>query len=274
MQAGLILWEAELLALERDHQEVLSPKIKRAFLMNVLPASIQPRIIEHLDRLKTYKEVREKVVSLCHNIDDTDRGDIDDLHHPPTGSLSAPGEWDGWWQDDNSGWHEPEPAEELPQDIQGLADMKCHVCGGMGHLARNCPTPNPKGGGKGGKAGGGKGGKGGPKGGGKGGKGVRNSHLLCTTCGKPGHLKDRCWVTYPDLQRKKKVQGVAEQAEIPLGGIRIAMIETCGVCDTVGNFLPWAQINTGSFAQTTAACSNGNLSVAGGFVKPHVSNRS
>ena len=53
VQAGLILWEAQLLQLERDHQEVLSPKIKRAFLMNVLPASIQSRIMEHLDRLKT-----------------------------------------------------------------------------------------------------------------------------------------------------------------------------------------------------------------------------
>ena len=173
--------------------------------MNVLPPPIQTRIMEHLDRLKTYKEVRDKVVSLCHNIDDADIGNIDDANQPSSQDL-----WEGWWQDDNFGWREPEPAEDLSlaggsADIQGLADMKCHVCGGMGHLARNCPTPNPKGSGKGGKGGGCKGGKGGPNGGGKGGKGVRNSNLLCTTCGKLGHLKDRCWVTYPDLQRKKKV---------------------------------------------------------------------
>ena len=83
--------------LERDHQEALSPKIKRAFLMNVLPTTIQSRIMEHLDRLMTYKEVREKVVSLCHNIEDTDIGILDDLNHSPTGSLSAAGEWEGWW---------------------------------------------------------------------------------------------------------------------------------------------------------------------------------
>ena len=68
VQAGLILWEAQLLALERDRQEVLSSKTKRAFLMIVLPPTIQTRTMEHLDRLKTYKEVRDKVVSICHNI--------------------------------------------------------------------------------------------------------------------------------------------------------------------------------------------------------------
>ena len=40
--------------------------------MNVLPPTIQTRIMEHLDRLKTYKEVRDQVVTLCHNIDDAD----------------------------------------------------------------------------------------------------------------------------------------------------------------------------------------------------------
>ena len=50
VQAGLILWEAQLLQLERDHNESLSEKIKRAFLMNVLPSAIQSRIMEHLDK--------------------------------------------------------------------------------------------------------------------------------------------------------------------------------------------------------------------------------
>ena len=136
--------------------------------------------------------------------------------------------------DDNNGWHEPELAEETPLDIQGLADMKCHVCGGMGHMARNCPTPsNPKGGGKGGKAGG-KGGKaGGPKGGKALGKGVRNAHLWCATCNKVGRLKDRCWLTYPDLRKKRKVQGVEE--EVPMMAIQIGAVDTCGICDSLAH---------------------------------------
>ena len=50
--------------------------------MNVLPNSIQTRVVEHLDRLKTYKEVRGKVVSLCHNLDDADIGNVDDATIP------------------------------------------------------------------------------------------------------------------------------------------------------------------------------------------------
>ena len=79
------------MALERDHQEVLSPKIKRALLMNVLPSSVQTRVMEHLDRLKTYKEVRDKVVSLCHITDDADIGNIDDANSPPQISGRAGG---------------------------------------------------------------------------------------------------------------------------------------------------------------------------------------
>ena len=97
VQSGLVIWEAQLLALERDHQEQLSPKIKRALLMNVLASSVQTRVMEHLDRLKTYKEVRDKVVSLCHNTDDADIGNVNDANDPP------PDLWEGWWQDDNLG---------------------------------------------------------------------------------------------------------------------------------------------------------------------------
>ena len=162
VQAGLITWEAQLLQLERDHAETLSEKIKRAFLMNVLPNALQGRVMEHLDRLKTYKEVREKVVSLCSNLEDTDIGVLED---PPlaggydsTGDGENHDDWEGWWMDDNDGWHAPEPEV----DIQGLAGMKCYNCGGVGHAARNCPSPPHPG--KGGKAPG-KGGKAQGKGG-------------------------------------------------------------------------------------------------------------
>ena len=119
--------------------------------MNILPASMQSRVMEHLDRLKTYGEVREKIITLCQTsgMDEPDVGGVDN-----SGLGNDPGAWEGWWQDDAGAWHEPETPlpEEYDADIQGLADMKCHVCGGLGHMARNCATPNPKGG-KGGKAG-------------------------------------------------------------------------------------------------------------------------
>ena len=85
-----------MLQLERDHQETLSPKIKRALLMNVLPTSVQPRVMEHLDRLKTYKEVRGNVIALCHSIDETDICNVD---YGGSGGDS----WEGWWQDETGG---------------------------------------------------------------------------------------------------------------------------------------------------------------------------
>ena len=87
---------AQMLALERGHQETLSPKIKRALLMNVLPTSVQPRVMEHLDRLKTYKEVREKAITLCHSFDDADIGNVDN-------GSSGGDSLESWWQDESFG---------------------------------------------------------------------------------------------------------------------------------------------------------------------------
>ena len=108
VHGGLVQWEAQVLALARDHQEVLSEKIRRALLMNVLLASMQSRIMEHMDRLKTYKEVRDKVVALSRNSEDAaDIGNLDDANDTP------PDAWEAWWQDENFSWREPEPAEEI-----------------------------------------------------------------------------------------------------------------------------------------------------------------
>ena len=151
IQAGLVQWEQQILALERDHQENLSPKLRRAFLMNVLPSWMQSKVMEHLDRLKTYAEVREKVVSLCH----TSGGD-----DPDCNQLETP-EWQQEWDEE---WDGEEP------DVQALNGV-CHNCGGSGHFARDCSSAAkprttgvlPGGPGKGGgkaRAKGGKGGKG------------------------------------------------------------------------------------------------------------------
>ena len=56
----------------------LDENMLRAMLMNILPATMQSKIREHLDRLKTYKEIREKVVTLSRNSEGTaDIGNLD-----------------------------------------------------------------------------------------------------------------------------------------------------------------------------------------------------
>ena len=186
--AGLVKWENKVAELERDHKEKLGENIQRAMLMNILPAAMQARIREHLDRLKTYKDIRAKLVTLSHNLaGSADIGNLDNT------SDSSSDSWEGWWQCEDGGWHEPEMAEEDPTDIQGLADIKCHVCGGMGHYARSCPSPKPAGGaGKGGKPGAQ---KGSPKGKCKGGERGKSQQIR-PTCGKKGHGNNTCWETF------------------------------------------------------------------------------
>ena len=72
--------------------------------MNILPASMQSRVMEHLDRLKTYGEVREKIITLCQStgLDEANIGGVDS-----NGTGNDPGAWEGWWQDDVGAWHEP-----------------------------------------------------------------------------------------------------------------------------------------------------------------------
>ena len=50
--------------LARDHKEVLSEKMKVSLMVRILPQALQERVYEQLDRLTSYKEVYDKVVSL------------------------------------------------------------------------------------------------------------------------------------------------------------------------------------------------------------------
>ena len=60
IQGGIIEWEQLVSSLTTDHQVKLDAKLLRAFLMNILPEWMGDKVMEHLDRLLTYNEVREK----------------------------------------------------------------------------------------------------------------------------------------------------------------------------------------------------------------------
>ena len=136
VQSGLIKWEAMLLSLERDHSEKLSANIRRALLLNILPSAFQARILEHLDRLTDYAQVREKVVSLVQsqrNPDAMDCSLVDGGFLPVSSERDEIVEAEGYTQ------------EEEAMDLAALADIVCRRCHKKGRFARNCKMPPPRG---------------------------------------------------------------------------------------------------------------------------------
>lgn len=123
---GIVRWESMVAILARGHKEVLSDKMRMALLISILPTSRQECIMEHLDRLTTYNEVHDKVVSVvqaCPRYSASDAMDCSGLDY-----------YEGYTED---------YTEEA--DIDAISRDHCARCGGFGHYARDCTTPKGKG---------------------------------------------------------------------------------------------------------------------------------
>ena len=115
--------------------------------MNIIPKSMAEKILEHLDRLPTYAEVRDKVISLSQ----MQNGDTT-IQQMETSTTTGGGQqWQTMEYDEESGrswqWMDTAPAgPNLPEldssyweeDINAV-NGACFNCGGMGHMSRDCP---------------------------------------------------------------------------------------------------------------------------------------
>ena len=102
-----------------------------------MPKSLQDRLLEHLDRLTDYGQVREKIISLVQSRRDPDAMDCSLVTDGEAGSQSGP-----FQVEERTSWPEPPEdytEEEEAMDLAALADVKCHRCGKKGHMIRNCP---------------------------------------------------------------------------------------------------------------------------------------
>ena len=105
VQGGIIEWEQLVNALSTDHQIKLDAKLLRAFLMNILPKRMQDKVMEHLDRLLTYPEVREKAIALSQ----MHGGDL------PVHQLETPSQWPTEYDEDSGfSWQWVDPQGGKP----------------------------------------------------------------------------------------------------------------------------------------------------------------
>ena len=192
-QTHVSKWEGWLNKLERDYKEKASDMAKIGILISMAPDDLQDTILQHADRLKEYKLVKYKMAVL---LDARAR-----LKHPNAVDIGFAGEDDWWWDDAES--------SDVGVAAVGKGDH-CYRCGGVGHIANECPTPKGKG--KGDKWFNSKGSK--VKGKSYSGKvfekGKGKGMTVCGHCGKRGHDTSRCWTLHPDQLPWKSSKVVEE----------------------------------------------------------------
>ena len=103
----------------------VEPKLRRPLLLNILPTAMQPRLLEHLDRLVGYAQVREKVVSLVQTQRNPDAMDCSQLVYGEDEEDAVP-EAEGYTE------------EKEAMGLAALADVVCRRCNKKGQFARNC----------------------------------------------------------------------------------------------------------------------------------------
>ena len=165
VQTEMAKWEAMLLAMDRDHKQKFSPKMRRRLVLSIFPQGLRDRLFEHVDRLVDYAQLREEIVSLVQ----VARGPSTDANNVEEQETEEEAPED----------HSPE-AEAM--DLAALAEVICHRCNKKGRFARNCKLPAK---GKGGESWG-KGGARFTQSYGKGGAGAP-----CPVCHKPDHAADK-----------------------------------------------------------------------------------